>query len=148
MALTLKQIEYVKYRIKGFSQSSAAVEAGYSESSASGIAHRMESNPKISKAIADGRVAAEQSASPVKEPEFDDAESYLEAVVRGSIAPDMRRISAAKTLIAYQRARERAPVKAKSPSQMRSSNALQTSREWAEKSAAIREKISSKQKGI
>jgi hypothetical protein len=49
---------------------------------------------------------------------FEDAESYLLAVVQGRTSPDAVRVAAAKTLIAYQKARQRAPVKSKTPSQL------------------------------
>jgi len=41
---------------------------------------------------------------------FDDAESYLLAVVQGRTVPDVVRVQAAKALIAYQTAKKRAPV--------------------------------------
>ena len=52
------------------------------------------------------------------EPIFESAESYLEAVVSGTIPPDPARIQAAKTLIAYQKTKQRAPKKALTPTQM------------------------------
>lgn len=52
------------------------------------------------------------------EPIFDSAESYLEAVVSGTIAADPVRVQAAKTLIAYQRARVRPKVKNPTPKEL------------------------------
>lgn len=49
---------------------------------------------------------------------FDTAEDYLAAVVAGTIAPDAVRVAAAKCLISYQVAKQRAPKKALTPTQM------------------------------
>jgi hypothetical protein len=46
---------------------------------------------------------------------FDSAEDYLQAVVEGRVTADALRISAAKTLIRYQTAKRRLPVKALTP---------------------------------
>ena len=46
---------------------------------------------------------------------FEDAEHYLTAVVCGLTRAEPARITAAKTLIAYQKARQRAPVKSPAP---------------------------------
>ncbi len=75
---------------------------------------------------------------------FDSAEAYLEAVVAGTVAADAVRVQAAKTLIAYQTVRQRAPKKSLSPKQM----ALQEVRmiedsiaaEFEKKAAQIRAK--------
>jgi phage terminase small subunit len=139
MTLTHKQNDYIRRRINGAGQAQAAVAAGYAAAGAAGIAHRMEKLPKIAEAIAAGRLAsAEKQSQTNAESEFEDAESYLEAVVRGSTPPDMRRISAAKTLISYQRARERAPVKSKTPTQMQQRKERDFSSEWAAKAASTR----------
>ncbi len=50
---------------------------------------------------------------------YESAEDYLRAVVRGDVAPDAIRVAAAKALIAYERAKQRAPVKSLSPGQLR-----------------------------
>ena len=49
---------------------------------------------------------------------YDTAELYLEAIVQGREPPDQLRIAAAKTLIAYQQARRRAPVATAPPREM------------------------------
>ncbi|MBP7766582.1 MAG: hypothetical protein KA113_15450 [Syntrophaceae bacterium] len=49
---------------------------------------------------------------------FDDAESYLLAVVQGRTSPDAVRVQAAKTLIAYQRPKTRAKPVSDPPKKM------------------------------
>jgi len=75
---------------------------------------------------------------------FEDAESYLRAVVRGETTPDALRVSAARVLIRYQKAEQRAPVKSPSPGQLRkkTETAIERSNiaEFEEKAAAIRAK--------
>lgn len=50
---------------------------------------------------------------------FEDAEAYLEAVVQGRTPPDAVRVGAAKALIAYQKAKQRLPIKSPSPAAIR-----------------------------
>ena len=79
---------------------------------------------------------------------FDDAESYLMAVVQGRTSPDAVRVQAAKTLICYQQAKQRAPVKSKAPSQLHKQSISSVQRaasdEFEKKKAKIIEKIKSK----
>jgi len=82
---------------------------------------------------------------------FDDAESYLLAVVQGITAPDAVRVTAAKALIQYQKAKQRAPVKSKTPSQLHkqsiSSVEKAASDEFEKKANQIRGKLKSKKEG-
>lgn len=75
---------------------------------------------------------------------FADAEAYLSAVVEGSVEPDALRIAAAKALIAYQTARQRAPKKSPTPRQMAEIEARSieaaVADEFEAKAAAIRAK--------
>lgn len=75
---------------------------------------------------------------------FEDAEAYLLAVVRGETLPDSVRVTAAKALIAYQKAKQRAPVKSPPPSQLRKKTETDLERSNIEqfevKAAKIREK--------
>lgn len=75
---------------------------------------------------------------------FEDAETYLLAVVQGTTAPDSVRVQAAKTLIAYQAAKKRAPVKSPTPSQLReqSISSMEKAKiaEYEEKAAEVRAK--------
>lgn len=84
------------------------------------------------------------TASTSGEPIFDTAEAYLEAVVAGTVPPDPARIQAAKTLIAYQAAKQRAPKKALTPTQMASREVRviedAVAAEFEAKAAAIRAK--------
>ena len=50
---------------------------------------------------------------------FPDAESYLLAVVQGLTVPDAVRVAAAKSLISYQTAKKRAPIKSPAPTELR-----------------------------
>jgi hypothetical protein len=71
---------------------------------------------------------------------FDDAESYLLAVVQGRTAPDAVRVQAAKTLIAYQRPKTRVKPLSDSPKKMQEINDREfqkTMDEDFEKRAAI-----------
>lgn len=83
---------------------------------------------------------------------FDDAESYLLAVVQGRTSPDAVRVQAAKTLIAYQKAKQRAPVKSKTPGQLNkesiSSVEKATDAEFEVKRAKVIERLKSKKEGI
>lgn len=76
---------------------------------------------------------------------FMDAESYLLAVVQGLTSPDAVRVQAAKSLIAYQTAKKRAPVKSLTPSKLREKTERDveksTYQEFEKKAAAIREKF-------
>lgn len=142
--MTPKQIEYVKHRAAGLGQARAAVAAGYAASSAKVIASRMERMPEIAASITEAREAArvDQKSAP---PEFANAEDYLVAVVQGTSPPDPLRISAARTLIAYQKGRQRVPVKSATPTQLQASAALADEGElldqWAEKAAAVRARL-------
>ena len=79
---------------------------------------------------------------------FDDAESYLMAVVQGRAIPDAVRVQAAKTLICYQQAKQRAPVKSKTPSQLHkqsiSSVEKAISEDFEKRAAKVREKFQNK----
>lgn len=59
------------------------------------------------------------------EPIFEDAESYLAAVVAGTVAADPVRVQAAKALIGYQRAKVREKVKGKTPTEINKSEQMQ-----------------------
>jgi hypothetical protein len=76
---------------------------------------------------------------------FEDAESYLLAVVQGQTAPDAVRVQAAKSLIVYQTAKKRAPVKSLPPSKMREKTGRDIEKsihqEFEKKAAVIREKF-------
>jgi len=50
---------------------------------------------------------------------FEDAQSYLLAVVQGLTIPDAVRVQAAKTLIAYETAKKRAPIQSPAPAKLR-----------------------------
>lgn len=79
---------------------------------------------------------------------FNDAESYLLAVVQGRTSPDAVRVQAAKTLIQYQQAKQRAPVKSKTPTQLhdQSLSSIQkaVSAEFEQKADEIRARLKSK----
>lgn len=138
--MTPKQIDYVKHRAAGLGQARAAVAAGYAPGSAKVIACRMERLPAVREAITAARAAAQETA-----PEFADAESYLEAVVKGTVSPDPLRIQAARTLIAYQRGRQRAPVPSPTPAQLNKRAAADNDQNfldaWALKAAAVRARL-------
>jgi hypothetical protein len=73
---------------------------------------------------------------------YADAEQYLVAIVEGREPPDQLRIAAAKTLIAYQRARQRAPVPTPPPQQLakRAAHGAEAERnaEWEKRATEIR----------
>ena len=83
---------------------------------------------------------------------FTDAESYLRAVVMGLTLPDAVRVAAAKCLISYEKAKQRAPVKSPAPAELQKKSArdLETSirADFEVKAIAIREKLKSKKGGI
>jgi len=80
---------------------------------------------------------------------FETAEEYLEAVVKGLTAPDAVRVAAAKALIQYQKAKQRAPILSPPPAKLRAKTAkdVEKSRlsDFEEKAAKIREKFKKKE---
>jgi hypothetical protein len=79
---------------------------------------------------------------------FEDAESYLLAVVQGRAIPDAVRVQAAKSLIAYQTAKKRAPVKSPPPAKLQAQTAKDIEKsninEFEKQAAVIREKFRNK----
>lgn len=79
---------------------------------------------------------------------FGDAESYLTAVVMGLTPADPARIAAARTLISYQQAKQRVPIKSLTPGQLHKKAISSVERaktsEFEEKAAIIRAKIKAK----
>lgn len=79
---------------------------------------------------------------------FEDAESYLLAVVQGRAIPDAVRVQAAKSLIAYQTAKKRAPVKSLEPAKLRQKTERDIEKsninEFEKQAAIIREKFKNK----
>lgn len=143
--MTPKQHAYARHRASGLGQAQAAKAAGYSPKSAKVSASKMEKQPSIRKAIAAARKATPASAADAAAPEFADAESFLVAVVQGATPADPVRVSAARTLIQYQRKRERAPLKSATPTQMDHRDALGAEKElldaWAQKAAEVRKRL-------
>jgi hypothetical protein len=142
MALTQKQSAYVQARTQGMNQAQAARAAGYSSKSAKVMGCRLEARDDIKAAI-----AAARGAEPAdRAPQFDNAQDYLAAVVRGTVAPDPTRVSAARALIQYERPRTRRPLRpAMTPTQQQGSDAAAADRElreeWADKVVAIRARL-------
>lgn len=143
--MTPKQTAYVQHRAAGMTQARAAVAAGYAEQSAKVIASRMEKLPAIREAIAAARAAAKSNTPVDASPEFDDAESYLAAVVQGLTPPDPVRVGAARVLIQYQRQRQRSPLKNATPRQLASKGTAAREEElldlWSVRAAAIRARL-------
>ncbi|OPY88824.1 MAG: hypothetical protein A4E71_00220 [Smithella sp. PtaU1.Bin162] len=79
---------------------------------------------------------------------FEDAESYLLAVVQGRAIPDAVRVQAAKSLIAYQTAKKRAPVKSPPPSKLQAKTERDIEKsnldDFEKRAAVIREKFQNK----
>jgi hypothetical protein len=75
---------------------------------------------------------------------FEDAQSYLLAVVRGLTLPDAVRVQAARTLIQYEKAKKRAPVPSPSAAQLQKKAEIDleksTATDFEEKAARIRAK--------
>lgn len=138
--MTPKQTAYVQHRAAGQGQARAAIAAGYAPGSAKVVASRMERMPAISEAITAARATAQKTA-----PEFEDAESYLTAIVKGTVSPDPLRIAAARTLIQYQRGRQRAPMPSPTPAQLNKRAAADDDQNfldaWAKKAAMVRAKL-------
>ena len=80
---------------------------------------------------------------------FDGAQSYLLAVVQGRTVPDSVRVMAAKTLIQYETAKQRAPVQSPAPAKLREKTHRDIEKnvaiDFEKKAAKIREKY---QKGV
>lgn len=79
---------------------------------------------------------------------FEDAESYLEAVVKGETPPDAVRVQAAKTLMSYQLPKKRAKVKSPSPGELDKTEQANIEKnnilEFEKKAKKIREKYAKK----
>lgn len=79
---------------------------------------------------------------------FDDAEAYLVAVVQGRTEPDAVRVQAARTLIQYEKARQRAPVKSLPPRKLheKTERDVEKSRfaDFERESAKVRARLQSK----
>ena len=92
-----------------------------------------------------GRPRKLRACAPAADMQFEDAEAYLVAVVQGTVEADPARIQAAKTLIAYQRKRERGPLTAPTPQALDRRDAQAAERElldqWAAKAAAVRARL-------
>lgn len=79
---------------------------------------------------------------------FESAESYLLAVVQGRAIPDAVRVQAAKSLIVYETAKKRAPVKSPPPAKLRAKTDRDIEKsnidDFEKKAAIIREKFRNK----
>jgi len=75
---------------------------------------------------------------------FEDAESYLEAVVSGLVEPDPLRIQAAKCLIRYQKKLARTPLKSPTAGQLvdKEVKSIEAERlkEFEERASIVRQK--------
>ena len=135
--LTQKQLAYCRHRAEGLGQERAALEAGYSRRSCAVTASRMERDPAIRRAIEAARSGEVQ--------QFPDAEAYLHAVATGAAVPDPVRVAAARALLPYTRARERAPLGSKTPRQLDARAGLDAEAElleaWADKARRVRAKL-------
>ena len=92
-----------------------------------------------------GRPRKLRACAPAADVQFADAEGYLVAVVQGTVEADPARIQAAKTLIAYQRKRERGPLKGPTPRALDQRDAQAAERQllddWARRAAAVRARL-------
>ena len=143
--LTAMQVAYVKNRATGMAAGEAARAAGYMAASAKVSASRMERNPRIRDAIAAARAEAAGSKADSEPPVFQDAESYLRAVVTGTVAPDPVRVGAARALLPFEKARQRAPIKSATPKQLARQDERNEEQAlldaWAERAAAVRARL-------
>jgi len=69
---------------------------------------------------------------------YDDALTYLEAVVRGDEAADPLRIAAARIVLPYQKPKTRAPVESPSPSTLRAKEKRAVESDWEKRAAAVK----------
>lgn len=142
---TARQLAYITARASGLGRERAALEAGYMASSAKVSASRMEKAPAIREAIEAAKVATANTAATQSAPEYPDPESYLLAVVTGATPPDPIRVAAARALLPFLKARQRAPVKAATPKQQGRKDTLTDEQiqrdDWAAKSAAVRARM-------
>ncbi len=143
--MTPRQTAYIKHRVAGLGQAQAAIKAGYAKSSAKISACRMEKLPAIRAAIDAARKAAKGDHADDAPPEFEGAEDYLLAVVKGLVPPDPVRVGAARALLPYMAPRKRATARSATPKQMQASAAHSEDRDaraaWAAKSAAVRARL-------
>ena len=141
--MTPRQVSYIQHRAAGRGQASAAIAAGYAKSSAKVIASRMEKLPAIRDAINEALNEAQTVLGAPQE--FHGAEDYLLAVVQGTVPPDPVRVGAARALLPYLKARQRAPLKGETPKQLDAHNKLAGEQElldqWAAKAAQVRARL-------
>lgn len=78
---------------------------------------------------------------------FEDAQSYLLAVVQGLTPPDAVRVQAARTLIQYERAKQRAPVKSPSAAELHQKSEVAVERAQRQDFEARAAKVRAKFKG-
>lgn len=90
------------------------------------------------------KVAAAKVEAPQPAGFYADAEAYLAAVVEGREQAEPARIMAAKTLIQYQRQRQRAPIASLAPRQLARTNATAAetdrAKEWERRAREIEHK--------
>jgi len=103
----------------------------------------MERDPAINDAINAARKSRQEAAGGTAE-SFD-PEGYLLAVVRGTEPADAVRVGAARALLPFLKARERAPVKGATPQQTQRTTQRdgegQLLSEWETRAAGIRKKL-------
>ena len=85
---------------------------------------------------------------PVKH--YDDALTYLEAVVRGDEAADPLRIAAARIVLPYQAPKTRAPVESPPPSTLRAkekrARVSSQADDWEKRAAAVKARFKKEMK--
>lgn len=81
---------------------------------------------------------------------YDDALTYLEAVVRGDEAADPLRIAAARIVLPYQSPKTRAPVESPPPSTLRTkakrSQESSAAQDWEKRAAAVKARFKKEMK--
>jgi hypothetical protein len=103
----------------------------------------MERDQSIAREIREAREAAR--GGPTVPRQYDGAQDYLLAVIRGEEVPDPIRVGAARALLPFLEPRRRATKKSASPRQMQHQDALATENalldQWAEKAARVRRRL-------
>ena len=143
--MTPKTSAYIANRAAGMAGEQAAVAAGYSPASAGITAARLERSTEIREAIAAARVKPDPESE-----HFETAQEYLAAVVAGRVVADPVRVSAARALLPFERAKQRAPIKSEKPADLHRQSEKDAERAqldaWERRTADIRARAKGRNK--
>lgn len=105
MALTGRKRAFANAKLAGLSNKDAAIQAGYSEATASAAGSRNVKDPDVKAFIAEKRKAAEKApkdAPPAPPDQDTDPMKFLEGVMTGLIVADQTQVRAAMAMLPFK----------------------------------------------